>query len=647
MQYDSMDRVTKLIYPDQSYIIYSYNSRGLLEYVPNVIDGYDYNPSGQNAKLAVACGIESVYEYDHRLRLQSLNTKRIRDNLVLQDLNYLFDGVSNITGIQDNRTLSELDTIGQELGIASADARKFNATQSFDYDSLYRLTQAANSAIYGTINYRYDRIGNMIHKSANLITPDSLMDLGAMTCGGNSGTKNRFGRNAGDAPGPHAITATEKGVSGAMKFEYDANGNMTSDNGMSLSWDFRDRLVSLKKGTTAADYLYDYSDTRKKKTVTDSDGSASEVMYIDKYSEIRDGKLIKYVYAGNSRIARSENICGGNVALSPTAFYLHDHLGSTSFTLSDNGTVTEQLVNYPYGNPRLEKRAESANAVADYKFTGKERDLESGLQYFEARYYSGVLGRFNRVDPLAERIKKEFLTYPQKLNLYAYGNNNPIIFIDPDGKFAFLDNTIKTFQRMGAEFSKGTPQGILNAGRLALGYPFSILSGDIFDKPSNVNSQVNTFSIPGIRDRDGKIDLVTEIGENQLKNKSHFFGIGDIIQIIGEELGGITINSIHAAEALEKTGGGNVFAHSQGTSVMRGAFALLDPKIKCNIDYVGWGGQSHISIPWHGLNSAVNIRNSRDIVPRLAPRNWFSRLFGGWEQGPGRGHSGSQYGITD
>ncbi len=633
MSYDSMDRVTTLTYPDQSNISYTYNARGLLESAPNVIEKYDYNPAGQNALLKLACGTETTYHYDHRLRLSRLNTVRSLDNLSLQDIGYAFDGVSNITGINDGRSNSALDTIGGELGILPDEARKFNATQSFVYDSLYRLTQAANSAVYGTIAYHYDRIGNMIRKDASLLQADALMDLGTMTCGGSLGTKNRVGRNAGDAPGPHAVTGTQKGPQGAMAFSYDDNGNMTSDNGMSLSWDFRDRLVNLKKGASTAAYVYDYSDTRKKKTVSNADGSASYAVYVDKYSEIREGRLVKYVYAGNSRAARIED--------GKMYFYLHDHLGSTSFTLSDKGTVTEQLVNYPYGNPRLERKAESAKAAADYKFTGKERDAESGLQYFEARYYSGVLGRFNRVDPLAEEIKKEFLIYPQKLNLYAYGNNNPIIFIDPDGKFAFLDNTIKTFQRMGTELSKGTPQGMLNTARLALGYPFSILSGDIFDKPSGINSQVNTFSMPGVFDKDGKLNVGR--GENQLKNKSHFFGIGDIIQIIGEELGGITINSIHAAEALEKTGGGNVFAHSQGTSVMRGAFALLDPKIKCNIDYVGWGGQSHISIQWHGLNSAVNIRNPGDMVPRLAPRNWFSRLFGGWEQGPGYGHNDSQY----
>ncbi|OQW99701.1 MAG: hypothetical protein BWK80_62610, partial [Desulfobacteraceae bacterium IS3] len=363
------------------------------------------------------------------------------------------------------------------------------------------------------------------------------------------------------------------------------------------------------------------------------EGSASEAVYVDKYSEIREGRLVKYVYAGNSRAARIED--------GKMYFYLHDHLGSTSFTLSDKGAVTEQLVNYPYGNPRVEKRADAGLSLADYKFTGKERDPESGLQYFEARYYSGTLGRFNRVDPLAEAIKREILTYPQKLNSYAYGNNNPIIFIDPDGKFAFLDNTIKTFQRMGTEFSKGTPQGMLNTARLALGYPFSILSGDIFDKPAEINQDIDILTMGGMFNQKGRLNL--GLGENQLINGSHFFGMGDIFQVIGEELGGITINSIHATEAIEKTGGGTVIAHSQGTSGVRGAFALLDPKIKRNIDYIGWGGESHISTQWHGLNSAVNVRNRGDIIPRLAPRNWFSRFFGGWVLGPDRGHGVSRY----
>jgi RHS repeat-associated protein len=64
------------------------------------------------------------------------------------------------------------------------------------------------------------------------------------------------------------------------------------------------------------------------------------------------------------------------------------------------------------------------------KFTGKERDAETGLDFFEARYYSGAQGRFTSADePLAYQYESD----PQTWNLYTYGRNNPLKFVDPDG----------------------------------------------------------------------------------------------------------------------------------------------------------------------------------------------------------------------
>jgi RHS repeat-associated protein len=71
------------------------------------------------------------------------------------------------------------------------------------------------------------------------------------------------------------------------------------------------------------------------------------------------------------------------------------------------------------------------NGVKHYRSTGKERDSESNLDYFGARYFSGAQGRFTSVDPIW--ITKERMLDPQRLNLYAYGRNNPLRFIDPDG----------------------------------------------------------------------------------------------------------------------------------------------------------------------------------------------------------------------
>jgi RHS repeat-associated protein len=66
------------------------------------------------------------------------------------------------------------------------------------------------------------------------------------------------------------------------------------------------------------------------------------------------------------------------------------------------------------------------------RFTAKERDAETGLDYFGARYFSGAMGRFTSPDPIL--ITKERLADPQRLNLYAYTRNNPLRYVDPNGE---------------------------------------------------------------------------------------------------------------------------------------------------------------------------------------------------------------------
>lgn len=70
--------------------------------------------------------------------------------------------------------------------------------------------------------------------------------------------------------------------------------------------------------------------------------------------------------------------------------------------------------------------------------TQKERDNESGLDYFLARYYSSAQGRFTSTDPVALTVER--LTDPQRINLYAYARNNPLAFIDPTGEIITFAN---------------------------------------------------------------------------------------------------------------------------------------------------------------------------------------------------------------
>ncbi len=118
-------------------------------------------------------------------------------------------------------------------------------------------------------------------------------------------------------------------------------------------------------------------------------------------------------------------------------FYQMDHLGNTRLAYkiennhnAFNRTVSNVIDYYPFGKILREYNLENEK----FKFTGKERDAESGYDYFKARLYDSDFGRFLQVDPLGgERAN---------IDPYHYSSNNPIIRIDPDGKW---DITIHAF----------------------------------------------------------------------------------------------------------------------------------------------------------------------------------------------------------
>jgi len=121
-------------------------------------------------------------------------------------------------------------------------------------------------------------------------------------------------------------------------------------------------------------------------------------------------------------------------------YILSDHLSSSSILTDSTGT-TAQLSDYkPFGNINYDN--EIIDLKNDYKFTGREYDEETNIQYFGARYYDNQLGRFTAIDPLmidildAKKYNKntdEILANPQELNSYSYVANNPVVYVDPTG----------------------------------------------------------------------------------------------------------------------------------------------------------------------------------------------------------------------
>jgi RHS repeat-associated protein len=112
----------------------------------------------------------------------------------------------------------------------------------------------------------------------------------------------------------------------------------------------------------------------------------------------------------------------------PTIFYYLDDALATSRVMADSaGNICYDADFYPFGG----ERPYIISCLQNYKFTGKERDNESSLDNFGARYYSAAIGRFVSPDPSS--LSMADLSDPQQLNLYSYVRNNPTSLVDPTG----------------------------------------------------------------------------------------------------------------------------------------------------------------------------------------------------------------------
>ena len=213
--YDSLDRLKKVVYPDGQIVKYKYNKQGGIDLVGDDTDEdyfvteTRYDEYGHLEYVRYANGSETTYTYDDfTLRLNHITTKDKNGNII-QDLDYQFDNIGNITQIAD----SEHD----------------NNTQYFQYDELNRLTLASSTG-YITTPYEYDDIGNLKRKGEMVLNYDQT---------GNAGI--------------HAVTSTTGSKS--YTFEYDQNGNMTKKGDATYEWDIENRLkkVSISNSSETKD----------------------------------------------------------------------------------------------------------------------------------------------------------------------------------------------------------------------------------------------------------------------------------------------------------------------------------------------------------------------------------------------------------
>ncbi len=175
-------------------------------------------------------------------------------------------------------------------------------------------------------------------------------------------------------------------------------------------------------GAMTQRYRYDGLGQRAKRTTTIR--GASETMV--------------YVYDAFGRLAAEYSSVAPVTGSGGTFYRTEDHLGSTRLVTKQDKSVVECRDFFPFGerigsglNGRSADCYGGTSSAVKQQFTGKERDAESSLDYFGARYYSARLGRFTGPD---EPLVDQFASAPQSWNLYSYVRNNPLRFLDPTGR---------------------------------------------------------------------------------------------------------------------------------------------------------------------------------------------------------------------
>ena len=323
-------------------------------------------------------------------------------------IQYRYDNHNNVTYRYDER-----------LGI----------TDTWTYDGLDRVTSntisLANKAQHGVnnpdlagpFNYRYDKLGNLIHKS----------DIGDY-------------HYSGQQAGPHAVTKAN-----GLNYQYDDNGNMlrawadgNSSNERELEWTEFNKPNKITRNGKTVEFFYDANHNRYLKK--NSDGV--ETFYFGKsYERVKDTNTgvvqhKHFVYADGKLIALNTQTDDGEKQLKDKQVrYLHyDALNSVDMITDGYGLVVERRSYDTWGKQRKVAWSDNGpldvvqSAITNRGYTGHEEITEVGLVHMNGRVYDQELGRFIGADRL---IQEPFVT--NSFNRYAYVMNNPLKYTDPTG----------------------------------------------------------------------------------------------------------------------------------------------------------------------------------------------------------------------
>ncbi len=416
------------------------------------VTNVDYNEKGQRERIGFANAVSSVYKYDPlTFRLIGLVTARNADpelfwddpsqisagshaNDVLQFLLYTFDPVGNPTFVND---------LAQD--VIYFNNAKILPTADYTYDAVYRLLQALGREHIGQAQppdaYDALRIGNpqpgdgtQMQRYTQQYAYDAASNLIFM---GNAGSWSRSYTYA--ANNNQLLTSPFPGGA-SFTYSYDPHGCMqTMPQLSSATSDFADRLrhiVISASATNAQEAWYGYgaSGERMRKVVKKG-ALIEERLYIGQFERFRryNGTTLVFeretlnVMDDKQRIAMVDTptLAPGSAERQLIRYQYSNHLGSACVEVDDGAQIISYEEYYPFGSTSYQGTDQTREVpVKRYRFTGKERDEESGLEYHGARYCAPWLARWTQPDPAG---------FVAGTNRYCYAGNNPVRLVDPNG----------------------------------------------------------------------------------------------------------------------------------------------------------------------------------------------------------------------
>lgn len=457
--YYNVGKLTRVSYYKQSYYDqFNYDKRGRLAQKRRYMDGnswqfgYVYNSADQLINSIDPASEAREYSYDvwgntNKVVAGGENiTSNGHDEQGRPTLQHLGNGLDVNYSWYDSSAgagfnlLAGIETAAADSTDAAADSTEsgFNQQYQFSYDgdrsllsSRSRNLKVGDTSLSQSATYTYNDSGQL---AAGVFSDQGSKSYGYDELN-NLLTKSSRTYSYEDNEHPHRPSKLTS-VNGDFIAEYDASGNLNKlSNGSvqqsTYGWDYANRLVSLEQTCMAGNGLctsstmtavYDPSGERVKKV---EDGVTTYYVSDDYREQWQDGSLqsTRKYYMGNGM----RDIIGSDNSVDGDLYWLHtDQQGSLSAVSDASGNMIYHNSYLPFGE---DYDTDESQLTMELNYTGQRQD-NSGLLYYHARYYDPLWGRFLSADPFLDQLDP---------NRYAYVGNDPVNFIDPSGNTSIAD----------------------------------------------------------------------------------------------------------------------------------------------------------------------------------------------------------------